>query len=359
MSDDGNVYYGQDWPNPEVPPPWDEEPPDRRASPYQALSGTQGAHLGLILPRSGLAKLPPVEPLVGGLLSRPSAAVIVGSYGVGKTAFTIGLSGSLGTSRPWLGREVAGCRVLFVVGEGASGIDDKVTAWELTWNEGEAVPDDMLTFSIKPGSLAKPATWQTLTSYAVDGGYGAVFLDTFSSLAPDADEVKDAPMVMRHLSDLSAAIEGTAVLVHHPGWSDNSRTRGGYQFEANADEVIVLKGDPVNSLVELERKKVKNGQSGARLWLRRAVRNGSVVFEEGTAGDALVPVRERIVAVLLDYREAGASATQLALALGITGDRSSLYRALRSLKTDGQVVEVGRRGRGRYFLAKHAPEEAR
>jgi hypothetical protein len=94
-------------------------------------------------------------------------------------------------------------------------------------------------------------------------------------------------------------------LVHLPGWSDSSRTRGGYQFKANADGVIVLKGDPVNPLVELERKKVKNGPSGARLWLRRQVRHGSVLFEEGSAADAIDPIRNRVVAVLLDYREPG------------------------------------------------------
>ena len=37
-----------------------------------------------------------------------------------------------------------------------------------------------------------------------------VVLDAFSSLAPDADETKDAALVIRRLSDLSAEINGAA-----------------------------------------------------------------------------------------------------------------------------------------------------
>lgn len=65
---------------------------------------------------------------------------------------------------------------------------------------------------------------------------------------------------MRWLSDLSNAIDGTAILVHHPGWSDSGRTRGDYQFEANADEVLVFAGVAEGShLLSLTRKKVKAG----------------------------------------------------------------------------------------------------
>jgi hypothetical protein len=125
-------------------------------------------------------------------------------------------------------------RVLFVVGEGAYGLDARFCAWEQSWNGGRRIPDGALTFLVKPHSLRDGPTWSQIRDFAVSGGYGLVILDTFSSLAPDADETKDAAIVMRRLSDLSVAIGGTTVLVHHPGWSDPNRTRGGSQFAGRA-----------------------------------------------------------------------------------------------------------------------------
>ena len=256
--------------------------------------------------------------------------------GVGKTVFILGLGCSLATGRPWLGRAVRPTRVLFVIGEGAYGLHDRITAWEQAWNNGEPISDDRFTVLVKPESLARRATWLELTEYAVTGQYGAVFLDTFSSLAPDADEVKDAPLVMRHLNDLSVAVNGTALMVHHPGWSDNGRARGGYQLEANADEVLILKGGPESPLVEVTRKKAKNEQSGGRFWLKRVPSHGSVLFEVASTADSDVPLRERVLGVLIDYAETGATGPQVVTELGMKEHASSVYRAIRR----------GRRGLG-------------
>ena len=94
-------------------------------------------------------------------------------------------------------------------------------------------------------------------------------LDTLSSLGTDADETRDAARIMRHLSGPATKISGPAVLVHHPGWSDNGRVRGGYQFEANADEVLVLTGTVTEPLITPKSRNRKDGASDNLLWLRR------------------------------------------------------------------------------------------
>ena len=309
---------------------------------------------GRMLGRSQLADLPPVRPLVADVLSRPSAAVLVGGYGTGKTFLALGLAACVATGQPWLGHDVEPGRVLYVCGEGAYGIDTRLTAWERTWQHGRPIPDDRLTILAKPVSLTSPTFWWEVTAAAVEGGYLLVILDTLSSLAPDADEVKQAPTLMRQLSDLAVAIDGAAMLVHHPGWSDATRVRGAYAFEANADEVLVLA--PVaegSDVLTLLRKKVKEGPSGATLYLRRVARHAACVIEHARPDDAGVPMRDRVLALLTAYDDVGATGPQLAAACGVgDGDRSALYRALRQLRDDQLIWAEGKRGRERYYIGE-------
>jgi hypothetical protein len=318
----------------------------------------QPSRLGAVYTRSQLETLPAVHAMIAGIMSQPAAVVLVGGYGLGKTVLVHSWACAVATGKPWLGRTVEKRRVLVVVGEGAYGLDDRICAWETAWNGGQPIADDALTFLVKPGTLSELTTWTQLTEYALDGGYGLVMLDTFSSLAPDADETKDAARIMRRLSDLSAAVNGTAVLVHHPGWSDAGRTRGGYQFEANADEVLVLTGagGDGSSIVSLTRKKVKDGPEGGTVWLRLATSGRSVIFQQATSDAAEVPLRARILSALDAYGDHGGTGPQLQAELGVadTG-RSGFYKALNGLVAEGLIVRVGPRSQQRCYLSAHAP----
>ncbi|MEO3853716.1 AAA family ATPase [Acrocarpospora sp. B8E8] len=315
---------------------------------------TARSRLGTVLSRSQLATLPKVQPLVAGVVSWPAAIVLIGAYALGKSVLAHALACCIATGTNWLGHATTRRRVLVVVGEGAYGLDARIGAWEKAWNNSVPVSDDDLTFMIKPGSLRDASTWDELTEYAVTGGYGFVVLDTFSSLAPDADETKDTPVIMRRLSDLSAAIDGSTMLVHHPGWSDAGRARGGYTFEANADEVLILAGLAEGSdMLTLTRKKVKDGPNGAILWLRRRPSHGSVIIEGARHDDASVPLRERIVGVLGGCGDVGASGPQISKEIGIDDKgRSGFYKALAKTVDEQLVTKV----KSRYYLTEHAPD---
>lgn len=326
-------------------------PPDPDDDPYA------GTRLGTPYTRSQLATLPKIGRLVDGVVSTPATVVLVGSYGLGKSVLAHALGCSVATGRPWLSRDVQQHKVLFAVGEGAYGLDARITAWEKSYNRGEKVPDDRVTFLNKPASLRNELTWTEIAKYAIDGEYRFVILDTFSSLAPDADETKDAARIMRAMSDLSAEIGGTVMLVHHPGWSDAGRTRGGYQFEANADEVLVLTSVAEgSSLVCLTRKKVKDGVSGGTLWLNRKPCFGAVVLESARPDDSDVPLRNRILAVLGNYGDMGATGPQLKTELAVpdTGV-SGFYKSLRRLVDEDIVRAEGHRRAQRYFAGDTGP----
>jgi hypothetical protein len=320
-------------------------------------SDSPTGRLGVVLTRSELASLPNVAPLIDGLMSYPASVLMVGATGVGKTFTALAVACCTATGHEWLGRRVVRRRVLYVIGEGAYGLDERITAWEHAWNSGTSVPDEWLTVIVKPSSLSEQATWTQLAAYATRGGYGLVMLDTFSSLAPDADETKDAAQTMRRLSDLSAAIDGCAVLVHHPGWSDSGRARGGYQLEANADEVLILRDVAEGSnLFTMTRKKVKDGPSGEVHWLHRSPSHGSVIIEGTRSDDASVPMRARILAVLTSCGDIGATGPQLMEEIGVDAkSRSGFYQALRKLRDEGSIHDEGSRSAKRYYLVVDPP----
>lgn len=230
-----------------------------------------------ILRRSQLQGLPPVEPLIDGVLSLRGTVMLIGPSGAGKTFLSLAWACAIGTGTPWLGHPVKRMGVLYVVGEGAAGIDDRVTAWEKAWKAN--VGDDDVIFSIRPATLSHPIVWAEIAAEAKALDRRFVVLDTFSSLAPDADETKDAAVLTRRMADLAAAIDGTVMLVHHPGWGDATRARGGSQLEANVDEVVILHGNRTDPNIALELKKRKDGVSGAKQWMRRKPAHGSVIIE--------------------------------------------------------------------------------
>ena len=319
--------------------------------------------LGAVLSVDQLGELPPIRNLIDGWLSAPSAAVLVGGYGLGKTAVTVSMACSVASGTPFLGREVEQRRTLYVVGEGARGMNRRVRAWSETWKRD--LPKDSLSFMVRPrGSLSEAETWRDLLRYCQDHEIGFVVLDTMSALAPDADETKDAPRIVRGLNDLAEQIDGTALLVHHPGWSNAGRSRGGYQLQGNVDEVLVLTAASEGSEhLAVKMDKRKDGESGQTHYLRRIVvplgtdETGepvsSITVQHSRIADAEVPLRERVLGYLAACGDLGASPADIAEEVGAKRSSGGFRSTLTHLVRDGLVST---RGNGRatvYFL----PEE--
>jgi hypothetical protein len=293
--------------------------------------------LGRRYSRDQLADLPTVEPLIDRVMSRPAVVTFVGPYGGGKTVLALAWSSCVATGTPWLGHAVAQTRVLYICGEGAYGLNARFGAWEK--QTGCKIGPDELAVFVQPESLAKDETWDALEVEAEKAMAGLVVLDTFSSLAPDADETKDSARIIRRCSELATQIEGTVLLVHHPGWSDNGRARGGYQLEANADEVLILAAEQDSPQISVTRKKVKDGPDGDVLWLTRRAAHGSVVIESARPDEIDGPLKAKIRVALQMTGQVGLSVPQIEKELGGT-KRSSIYRVLRELQAQGGVEIV-------------------
>ncbi|WP_146228114.1 AAA family ATPase [Micromonospora sp. S4605] len=304
---------------------------------------------GTLLRRSQLRTLPPVEPLIDGVMSRRATVLLVGPSNTGKTFVLLSWACAVGTGTPWLGREVHRTPVLYVVGEGANGLDARVSAWEQAWKT--KVTDDDVIFAVRPKSLGDPETWVGMREQARRAGSGMVVLDTFSSLGPEVDETKDAATITRRMADLAAAIDGTSVLAHHPGWGDPSRARGGSQLEANVDEVLILSGTSSNPMLELERKKVKDGPAGERTWLRRRAAYGSCVIEGVSASEKNAEMATSAEQIARAVFGEPFTKTMLrdALMERMSVSRTTAYEHITSLERDRVLRYVSGKGRAALF----------
>ena len=216
-----------------------------------------------------------------------------GDTGTNKTFVAVGWACSIATGAPWLGRGVCiePSTVVLVVGEGEHGLDARITAWEL--EHAVKVPQERIRVLVRPSidenNASEETFWQQLAAFAKAVDSRFVVFDTLSSLMPAVDETKEAATVLALLHGLIAEINGTAVLLHHVGWNNPGRVRGGTQFEQNADAVIVLKKtntDDPDGAVELIRKKVKDGPSGAKIYIQRVPSGTSCVLKEVGRGGA-------------------------------------------------------------------------
>jgi hypothetical protein len=166
---------------------------------------------------------------------------------------------------------------------------------------------------------------------------------------------------VRGLNDLAQQIDGTALLVHHPGWGSEKRARGGSQLHANLDEVLILSSASDESeYLSVTVDKSKDGASGKTHYLHRKVidlgkdsegiSRSSITIETARVDDKDVPMRSRILVYLAACQDLGASPTEIALELGADKGSGSFKAALSKLTQEGAVLREGSTSRARYFL---------
>ena len=113
--------------------PSDQEPPhdDDQPAPAETETERKPAFRHRLLSVSDLARLPVVQPLVGGLLYRDTLAQLSGPPGSYKSFISIGVSCALAAGEnSWEGHRIpAREHVVYVVAEGASGLYARILAW--------------------------------------------------------------------------------------------------------------------------------------------------------------------------------------------------------------------------------------
>ena len=238
------------------------------------------------------SELHEVEPppwLLQGMLPLRSVNMLFGESNIGKTFVALDMAAHIAIGKPWLGREVEESDVLYIASEGDPGnLGLRMEAWREFHGIDFPVP---ILFYTDIVSLQHDA--RDLIDGAVARGLRPrlVIVDTLSMALDDNENdnkvMNDMIKGLRHVQTYE--VDGEThelawLLVHHVGWGDNGRPRGGSGMPAGLDFVMGIK--PITEkTVELFSYKAKN-----------AAKFMPLGFEEHEVADSIVlkylPVEE-------------------------------------------------------------------
>ncbi|MBO1765777.1 AAA family ATPase [Allobranchiibius sp. GilTou38] len=231
------------------------------------------------LTRSALLSLPKPDPFITGTFNRRSVIVLAGAENVGKSFVALDWAASIATGTPWLGRPAESARVLYVLGEGAHGMGDRLLAWEAA--RGVTVGETDLIVYDTAIQLTDAAARDLLKAYIAEQGFDLVILDTLARMAVGLDE--NSADAMGRLIDASddirrATPSGSVVLVHHVSKADRGALRGSSALSAGVDTVYIARGTGEATL-SLTRTKQKDGKRDDTLDLQLVPHADAVVPE--------------------------------------------------------------------------------
>ncbi len=189
-----------------------------------------------VLDLQGLKAVPRPVPLIQGVLSLNSLAWIAGAPGSYKTFLALDYALHVAAGVNYLGRPTTQRPVLYLAGEGLSGLGDRVEAWEQA--SGHPAPG---MFFLPRAVPVTTQEWYSLCEVARHLQVGMVVLDTQARHAGGLDEnsVPEMGSFVKALEELKTATGACVVCVHHSSKA-GSALRGSSAVQGAADTVVTL-----------------------------------------------------------------------------------------------------------------------
>ena len=325
-------------------PAWDGDPDADEKAGSAALQRMRGR----LVRGLALSALPRPEWLVEDLLPAPSLGFLYGPPKTGKSFAAIDLACSVASGRPWCGKPTRRGKVLYVVGEGVSGVVSRQDAWS-AYN-GVTDLEDMIWH---PGAvnLASHEQATALAELAAEEGVALVVIDTLARCTAGADEnsTKEMGLFVEACDRVRDASGAAVIVVHHSGKDKAKGMRGATALLGAADVVLEVSGG--TGRVRLEVTDAKDFPSGFAVTFGMEQVGESIVLVEGTSGDARAASAKasEALAALAEAATAEGLSSKAWLNVAEMSD-SSFYRARKYLVDRGLVRNVGTEKMPRYVV---------
>lgn len=295
----------------------EQETEDAETDPVDAL-------LAELIPASRLDEIPPPVPLVDGLLDCNSLARVIGKSGHGKSFFMIDVAGHVALGRPWHGRTCVQGDVVYMVAEGAAGINKRVRAWE---RHHKVELGERVKFLPRPVQV-KDLEWLTWIAAMAKLKPSLIIIDTQARVTAGANEngPEDMGQLVQRADLLRQKTGACVVLVHHKGHQGDHGRGHSMVIAAMDAEIEVAKEGRNKVAVMSSKQKDQEDFDPIRLELVKvslgaAVKGSAVLVASGTPGpgpfaeqdplvDEMSPARDRLVKWIYEIFRDGRGGTK-------------------------------------------------
>ncbi len=196
--------------------------------------------------------LKPTKPnwLVKGILERNTLAAVIGESGSGKSFIVVDIACCIATGTPWHGRDVQQGSVVYLAGEGRSGLIRRIGAWA---HHHSANPETLMLSSraIDLGDNHDQLPKVSAAIREMPTPPVLIVIDTLarhSSAAEASNE--EMSRFINNLDTLKDEFNATVAIIHHVGKDAEKGARGPSAFKAALDhELLATKAKSMDGLV--------------------------------------------------------------------------------------------------------------
>lgn len=269
-----------------VPPFTGEVPESAEVGDYDPELEWWAKHAG---PVDKFRNIPPVAYLVDGFLDVNSLSNIIGPPGAGKSFLALDMFASVANGVAWQGHTTKQARVCYVVGEGLSGFNARIHAWE---NDRGLPLGQSMHLVDEPVQVTDEKRWHMLAWYCLNNNIEVLVLDTLNRITVGVEEnsAKDMSRVVDAL-DKVRTFAGCHVCVVHHTTRGTDHGRGSTALEGAVDTVLLVQPANKGEGFTVETTKQKNHAEADEVAFNlKPVGASAVVVDAQTGVAAMEPL---------------------------------------------------------------------
>jgi len=230
---------------------------------------------GRIFSLSQLSTLPPPMPLVDGLIFQNTLINVFGPPASFKSFLALDIALSVAYNASWHGRDTKGGPVLYIAGEGASGIRKRAFAWlQNNGVEDNGEPFFVLPQAVNIRDTAEVAALIGEIGETLPSDPALIVIDTLARSFGGGDENSGEAMgeFIAGCDEIRNAFDGAAVMVIHHAGKDTSRgARGHSSLFGAVDTELELKRNQGSDTVSIRNSKQKDAEESETIRLTARV----------------------------------------------------------------------------------------
>jgi hypothetical protein len=209
--------------------------------------------------------------VVDGLLLASRVYQLHGQWKAGKSLVALDLALHMAQGKPWLGKQLTRCLVIYVAGEAATDIQARIQAFNIEYGLDPAATFALRRLPVyltdKEAAAKLREEVKKIHASLPEPLPIVIFIDTLArNFGPGKSESNDADMgqFINHLIDeVSRPLSALSLVVHHPGHSVKDRGRGHSSLPGAVDGTLQVEQNGTSGVITLGTQEMRNIKGNA------------------------------------------------------------------------------------------------